>query len=45
LPLTVQVCDPSGFQARLGSPLGVYLNGRGQIELRNPQLDPHPKKQ
>ena len=21
---------------------GVFLNGRGQIELRNPQLDPHP---
>src|SRR5580692_9500735 len=24
---------------------GVFLNGRGQIELRNPQLDPHPAKQ
>ena len=22
---------------------GVFLNGRGQIELRNPQLDPHPQ--
>jgi len=21
---------------------GFFLNGRGQIELRNPQLDPHP---
>jgi hypothetical protein len=21
---------------------GVFLNGRGQIELRNPQLEPHP---
>ena len=21
---------------------GVFLNGRGQIEFRNPQLDPHP---
>jgi hypothetical protein len=21
---------------------GVFLNGRRQIELRNPQLDPHP---
>ncbi|MGC1289390.1 MAG: hypothetical protein WA895_41255, partial [Streptosporangiaceae bacterium] len=21
---------------------GVFLNGRGQIELRSPQLDPHP---
>ena len=24
---------------------GVFLNGRGQIELRNPQLDPHPANQ
>jgi hypothetical protein len=24
---------------------GVFLNGRGQIELRNPQLEPHPQKQ
>ena len=24
---------------------GVFLNGRGQIELRNPQLDPHPARQ
>jgi RNA polymerase sigma-70 factor (ECF subfamily) len=24
---------------------GVFLNGRGQIELRNPQLDPHPADQ
>ena len=22
---------------------GVFLNGRGQIELRNPQLEPHPE--
>jgi hypothetical protein len=21
---------------------GVFLNGRGQIELRNPEVDPHP---
>ncbi len=21
---------------------GVFLNGRGQVELRNPQLVPHP---
>jgi len=24
---------------------GVFLNGRGQIELRNPHLDPHPANQ
>ena len=24
---------------------GVFLNGRGQIELRNPQLEPHPASQ
>src|SRR5580700_5572208 len=24
---------------------GVFLNGRGQIELRNPQLTPHPANQ
>jgi hypothetical protein len=24
---------------------GVFLNGRGQIELRNPELDPHPADQ
>jgi len=24
---------------------GVFLNGRGQIELRNPQLEPHPANQ
>ena len=24
---------------------GVFLNGRGQIELRNPQLDPNPASQ
>ncbi|MGH3287780.1 MAG: hypothetical protein ACRDPD_24295, partial [Streptosporangiaceae bacterium] len=24
---------------------GVFLNGPGQIELRNPQLDPHPANQ
>jgi bifunctional DNase/RNase len=24
---------------------GFFLNGRGQIELRNPQLDPHPANQ
>jgi len=24
---------------------GVFLNGRGQIELRNPELDPHPANQ
>ena len=24
---------------------GFFLNGRGQIELRNPQLDPHPADQ
>jgi hypothetical protein len=24
---------------------GVYLNGPGQIELRNPQLEPHPADQ
>jgi RNA polymerase sigma factor (sigma-70 family) len=24
---------------------GVFLNGRGQIEIRSPQLDPHPANQ
>jgi RNA polymerase sigma-70 factor, ECF subfamily len=24
---------------------GVFLNGRGQVELRKPQLDPHPANQ
>jgi RNA polymerase sigma-70 factor (ECF subfamily) len=24
---------------------GVFLNGRGQIELRNPELEPHPANQ
>jgi RNA polymerase sigma-70 factor (ECF subfamily) len=24
---------------------GIFLNGRGQIELRNPKLDPHPANQ